>query len=207
MGKWVSGLRRIPLLTTILLALNVAIFLVEDRFGLREFGALSVQGIRAGHYWELLTFQFLHANWVHLALNCWGIFLFGPPVETSLGARRLAWLYLVSGVMGGLLQVIATLLTGKHFSADVVGASAGVFGLVAAFTMLFPDERMTLLLFFIIPVRMTAHRMLTLAAVVTVLGMIYPHWLLGRNVAHAAHLGGLIGGLAMVRLFLWRFRR
>jgi membrane associated rhomboid family serine protease len=87
-----------------------------------------------------------------------------------------------------------------------VGASAGVFGLVAAFTSLFPDARMTLLLFFVIPVRMTANRMLTFAAVLTVVGIVFPNWLLGTHVAHAAHLGGLIAGLVIVRLFLRRYR-
>jgi membrane associated rhomboid family serine protease len=110
-------------------------------------------------------------------------------------------------VLGGTLQTLVWVLAQERFSHEVVGASAGVFGLVAAFTSLFPDARMTVLLFFVIPVRMTAKRMLTIAAVITVAGMAYPHWLLGANVAHAAHLGGLIGGLAFVRLFAWRLRR
>ena len=66
---------------------------------------------------------------------------------------------------------------------------------------------MTLLMFFIIPVRMTANRMLTVAAVITVLGMVWPNWLLGRHVAHAAHLGGLIAGLIIVRVFMRAFRQ
>jgi membrane associated rhomboid family serine protease len=71
---------------------------------------------------------------------------------------------------------------------------------VAAFTYLFPDARMTVLLFFVIPIRMTAHRMLIVVSVITVLGLVYPNWLLGANVAHAAHLGGLISGLVFIRL-------
>ena len=65
---------------------------------------------------------------------------------------------------------------------------------------------MTLLLFFIIPIRMTANRMLMVVGVITVLGLIYPNWLLGANVAHAAHLGGLITGLIFVRLLGHRVR-
>jgi membrane associated rhomboid family serine protease len=199
-------IRRFPRFTLALIALNVGVFLVNLRIPLHA-GALNVEGIRAGHYWQLLTFQFLHAHWFHLLLNCWGIFVFGPPLESALKARRLCLLYLVSGVMGGLLQIIATILAHKHFSPSVVGASAGVLGLMAAFASLYPDARMTLLLFFVIPVDMTANRVLTVAALITVLGLLYPHWLLGRNVAHAAHLGGLIGGLIMVRLFLRRYRQ
>lgn len=151
----------------------------------------------------------MHAGWIHLLLNCWMIFVFGPPLEATLGKVRLATLYLLSGIAGGALQVFASILSPAHFGgpdSGVVGASAGVFGLIAAFTSLFPDVRMTLLLFFVIPVRMTANRMLTVAAVITVLGIIYPNWLLGAHVAHAAHLGGLIAGLIVVRVFLRRYR-
>jgi membrane associated rhomboid family serine protease len=66
---------------------------------------------------------------------------------------------------------------------------------------------MTLLLFFVIPLRMTANRMLTLASVITVVGIVFPNWLLGKHVAHVAHLGGLISGLIVVRLFMRRMRR
>jgi membrane associated rhomboid family serine protease len=203
-------IRRFPRFTLALIALNVFVFLVDRKFPLTEYGALSVEGIRAGRFWQLFTFQFLHAHefyGFHLLLNCWGIFIFGPPLESVLKARRLCLLYLFSGVMGGLLQIVATILAHKHFSASVVGASAGVFGLMAAFASLYPDARMTLLLFFVFPVDMTANRVLTVAAIITVLGMVYPNWLLGTHVAHAAHLGGLIGGLIMARLFLRRYRQ
>ena len=212
--------RRFPPFTSALIALNVGVFLLElwierrTNFDLERYGALSLGGLHHGYVWQLLSFQFLHAGWLHLLLNCWGIFVFGPPLEATLGKARLATLYFLSGVAGGALQVFASFLSHKHFGQPVVGASAGVFGLVAAFTSLFPEARMTLLLFFVIPLRMTANRMLTVASVITAAGIIVtglgiklPDWLLGANVAHAAHLGGLIAGLIMVRLFLRRFRR
>ena len=205
--------RRFPPFTVTLITLNVAAFLLEmwidtrTNFPLEKYGALSVGGLRHGYVWQLITFQFLHAGWVHLLLNCWGIFVFGPPLEATLGKSRLATLYFLSGVAGGGLQVFASIFSYHRFGGPVVGASAGVFGLIAAFTTLFPDARMTLLLFFVIPVRMTANRMLTLAVVLTALGIMFPNWLLGKHVAHAAHLGGLIAGLIMVRLFLRRYQR
>ena len=207
-----GGQRRFPPFTVALIALNVAAFLAElwlearTDVPLEKYGALSLDGLRHGFVWQLLTFQFLHAGWLHLLLNCWGIFVFGPPLEAMLGKARLATLYFLSGVAGGALQVSASIFSYAHFGGPVVGASAGVFGLIAAFTSLFPDARMTLLLFFVIPVRMTANRMLTLAVVLTALGIMFPNWLLGRHVAHAAHLGGLIAGLILVRSFLRRFR-
>jgi membrane associated rhomboid family serine protease len=196
--------RRFPPITIGLIVLNAVVFLIGHRYPLTEQGALSVAGLRHGHFWQLLSYQFLHANWIHLLLNCWVAFVFGRPVETVLRPARFIALYLLGGVAGGALQILAWQLTGDRFPHQVVGASAGVFGLVAAFTYLFPDARMTLLLFFVIPVRMTAHRMLMVVGAITVLGLVYPHWLLGRNVAHAAHLGGLIAGLIFVRLLVHR---
>jgi membrane associated rhomboid family serine protease len=210
-----------------LIALNFAVFALQtwmehhSKFPFDQSFALSLDGLRHGRWWQLVTFQLLHAplayplSWQtfvrldlpwHLLLNCWGIFVFGPPLEAALGKARLAATYFLSGVAGGALQVFASALSDARFGGPVVGASAGVFGLVAAFTQLFPEARMTVLLFFVIPVRMTANRMLTVAAVITVVGMVFPNWLLGAHVAHAAHLGGLIAGLVFIRLFMRRFR-
>ena len=204
--------RRFPPFTMALIALNVAAFLAElwmvqrTSFPLEKYGALSLPGLRNGYVWQLLTFQLLHAGWIHLLLNCWGIFVFGPPLEATLGKSRLATLYFISGIAGGALQILGSVLSPNRFGGPVVGASAGVFGLIAAFTQLFPDARMTVLLFFVIPLRMTANRMLTLAAVLTVAGVMFPHWILGAHVAHAAHLGGLISGLIFIRLLMRQYR-
>ena len=204
--------RRFPPLTITLIALNVVAFLVQwwiatrTQFPLARYGALSLSGLRHGYFWQLITFQFLHGGWLHLLLNCWGIFVFGPSLEATLGRVRLGTLYLLSGVAGGALQIGASLLSDERFGGSVVGASAGLFGLIAAFTTLFPEARMTLLLFFVIPLRMTANRLLTLASVITVVGIVFPNWILGKHVAHVAHLGGLISGLIIVRLFMRRLR-
>ncbi len=202
------------MLTVAIIALNVVVFLIETwiinrtQFPLGYYCALHFLGLVKGYYWQLLTYQFLHGGWVHLLLNCWGIFIFGSAVESTIGRWRMLVLYLGSGVIGGLFQIAAS-LAARHWFVDipVVGASAGVFGLVAAFTTLFPQARMTVLMFFVIPVRMTASRLLMVAAVISVIGMVFPNWLLGRNVAHAAHLGGLIGGLLLVRFFTRRFEK
>lgn len=207
-----GGKRRLPPFTIALIALNVAAFLAEiwietrTQFPLARYGALSLQGVRHGYIWQFITFQFLHGGWIHLLLNCWGIFVFGPPIEAVLGKTRLATLYFAAGILGGAFQVLGSVFSQARFGGPVVGASAGVFGLVAAFTSLFPDARMTVLLFFVIPVRMTANRMLTVAALISAVGIMFPNRFLGAHVAHAAHLGGLIGGLIFIRLFARRFR-
>lgn len=220
--------RRIPVTTLTLIALNVVVFCVVEwasrktAYPIEQF-ALSREGLRAGHWWELITYQFLHApivdkaltwrtllptHWPwHLLLNCWCIFIFGPPVEFALGPRNFVTLFLASGAAGGLLQIFASMITAMHhFGGPVVGASAGAFGLVAAFSTLYPDTRLLVLLLLVIPIRMKAHTLLTIAIVVTGVGLIvnglYPNLSINR-IAHAAHLGGLIAGLVFLR---WKMR-
>ena len=132
--------------TVMLLIANVAAFLLEciryggsPHFPPGDYLALSWDGLRHGYVWQLISFQFLHANIWHLIFNCWAIYMFGREVEISVGSKRFLILYFTSGVIGGLFQVFAGSLHeifpasdwAKWFAAPTVGASAGAFGLVA----------------------------------------------------------------------------
>ena len=105
--------------------------------------------------------------------------------------------YLASGVMGGLVQVLAGLVLPRYLGGFVVGASAAAFGLVAAFALLFPEG--VILLFFVIPLR--AKHLLVLSGLLAVLGLVAPQ---SRDpnavhIADAAHLGGMVAGLLFIR--------
>jgi membrane associated rhomboid family serine protease len=172
-------------------------------FGLTPFT------LTRGWVWQFITFNFLHApfgagGFFHILFNCWGIWLFGLGVEEATGPRRLLALFLVSGIAGGLLQAIGQLLIPTHFGLSTVGSSAGVFGLIGAFAALFPTRQLTMLLFFIIPVTITARFLLIFSFVIAVFGIMMP----SGGVAHGAHLGGLLAGLAFARWGLrsdWTF--
>jgi membrane associated rhomboid family serine protease len=175
------------------------------------YGALSLEGLKHGFVWQLLTYQFMHAGLLHIVCNCWAIYVFGLAVESALGRKQFLTLYFASGVIGGLVQVLADFLPFGSFGGPVVGASAAGFGLVAAFAMLFPDR--VLLLFFIIPVR--AKWLLLLCGGLALAGIVVPP---GNapgavHVADAAHLGGMLTGILFIRYALqwdwhWpKFRR
>jgi membrane associated rhomboid family serine protease len=196
--------------TLILLVVLAAVFVLqlaaERWFGLPylDYLALSSDGLRHGMVWQLFTFQFLHGNWLHLLLNGWAIYVFGRELEETIGVKRYLALYLLSGVAGGLLQAVAGLLVPRWFAGPVVGASAGVFGLIAAYASLHPERPLTLLLFFVIPVTLRAKYLLLLSAIIALLGILFP----GGQIAHAAHLGGMIGGMAFVKHAMdWRWPR
>ena len=165
-----------------------------------NYVALSLHGIRRGFIWELLTFQFLHSGLIHLLLNCWAIYVFGRELEWALSKTRFFTLYFSSGVIGGLLQMLGAWVWPDHFGGAVVGASAGGFGLVAAFAMLDPERQLMMLVYFILPIRMRAKTLLRLCLLLAGLGIALPNSIFGGNVAHAAHLGGILTGIAWVKL-------
>ena len=193
--------------TITLLVVNVGVYLLQWRVLNETFLntrlALSLDGLRQGFVWQLLTFQFLHGSIWHLVLNCWALFMFGREVEWVLRTPRFLILYFTGGVVGGLFQIFVELMWPHYFEPGlpVVGASAGIFAVVAAFAMLFPRRRLTLLLLYVIPVTMKARSMLWLSLIITAVGIGFPHTfieaILGGNVAHAAHLGGILTGLAL----------
>jgi membrane associated rhomboid family serine protease len=152
-----------------------------------ETFGLSVHGFREKHFWQIITFQFMHSvpwPW-HVLGNCLGLYFIGRPMEETLGKQKFLTLYFLSGTLGGALELLATFLP-HHFDAPVVGASAGIMGLLGAFAMIFPMQEF--FLFFIpIPIR-----------------VIYLFWFLllyspFDDSANAAHLGGLLTGVAFVK--------
>ena len=183
--------------TLTLVIINAAVFLLQavlgrfTRFPTESYFALSLDGLQHGFVWQFLTYQFMHGGLLHLLVNLWAIYVFGNEVELALGRRSYLTLYLVSGIIGGIVQTLAGVAFRGEFAAPVVGASAAAFGLAAAFSLLFPDR--LLLLFFIIPVR--AKYLLVISGLLTVYGLMFP----GGNIAHAAHLGGLLTGIIYVR--------
>ena len=195
-----------------LMAVNVAVFVVQsflDLYAIFPFTdtfALSLKGLGRGWYWQLLTFQFLHGGLFHLLCNLIAIYFFGRAIEDVLGGRRMLRLYLASGAVGGLCQMLLAFAVPRHFGGVVVGASAGAFGLVATFAMLFPDRILTLLLFFVLPVSLRARTLLWLSLALAVFGILVP----GGIVADGAHLGGILTGVVYVHWILqgrgWRLR-
>ena len=188
--------------TLTLIAVNVAMFVFQNAAEssafpvYREF-ALSVDGLKHGHFWQVITFQFLHlplsdGGIFHLLGNLFVIHLFGRRLEETIGGVNFLKLYLVSGTMGGMLQMAGGWLSPENFGVAVVGASAGAFGLIAAYGTLFPRE---LLRPFFLPVPVRADVVLALGVMVTVVGLFLP----SGHVAHFAHLGGILTGFLFAR--------
>jgi membrane associated rhomboid family serine protease len=183
-------------MTVLLIAVNVAVFIAQlltrsqEPF-IQQYLELSNRGLSHGYVWQLITFQFLHANTWHLLFNMVAIYFFGRMVEDRLGQGAFLRVYLLSGIIGGLLQCLLGWIFPEQFLIRVMGASAGAFGLIAAATMIDPDS--TILVSFIFPLR--AKYFLIAAGVISLVFMFVPN----TDTAHAAHLGGLLTGVIYMR--------
>jgi membrane associated rhomboid family serine protease len=193
-----SPLRLSARASTVLMVSLVAVFVLQQidlaylHLPTYDYLPLSTQGLLHGYVWQLLTFQFLHAGILHLGFNLIGLWFFGRYVEDRLGPGRFLTLYFLSGVAGGLLQCLLGLAFPNYFGIPTMGASAGIFGLIAAFCMLEPEG--IILMFFVLP--MKAKHLLYISAGVALFFIIVPT---DPGVAHAAHLGGMLFGVFYIR--------
>jgi membrane associated rhomboid family serine protease len=168
-----------------------------------------VLGVSGFEVWRFVTFQFLHANLTHLLFNMMTLFFFGGMVENYLGKKRYIAFYLLCGIAGAMMYLILNGLAiggqaafGSSFhlpgllfsdsTSMLVGASAGVFGVIMAAAYLAPNA--TVLLFFVIPMRLgvLAYGLVLLALLTVIFG-----WTNAGG--EAAHIGGALAGFWLVR--------
>ncbi|HUF27900.1 MAG TPA: rhomboid family intramembrane serine protease [Gemmatimonadaceae bacterium] len=129
--------------------------------------------------WTLITYMFLHGSFMHIGFNMLVLFFFGPRIEARLGSRHFIWLYMLSGVAGGVLSIILS-------PAAIIGASAATYGVMFTFARFWPHER--IYIWGVLPVEA---RMLVIIATVASLWGGFGVW--GSGIAHFAHLGGFVG--------------
>jgi membrane associated rhomboid family serine protease len=159
--------------------------------------ALTPAALRAGHVWTLFTYGFLHAQGLHLllhiAVNLLGLYFLGRALLPVLGGRRFLIVYSAAVVLGGACFAAVN----WHANAELIGASAGVMALFIVFACLYPNQEMTFLLFFIVPVTIKPKYLAYLAVAIDLVGCLAyevggtPSPL---SYAHSAHLGGMAAG-------------
>jgi len=184
----------LPPATQALLLANVAMFFLGDLLAPGLLSPLALYPIGAGFWpWQIVTYAFLHGNFNHLFFNMLGLWMFGGELEHVWGQKRFLQFYAASVVAAALTQLIVNALLESNL--PTVGASGGLFGLLLAFAMIFPNR--IILLFFVIP--MKAKWLVALYGVIELYQGVY---VLNSGVAHFAHLGGMLGGLLTLRY--WR---
>lgn len=213
-----SGFSVLPTVVKNLLIINVLFFLatiacdmvlridLADYLGLHYIGASDFQP------YQLVTYMFMHGNFAHLFFNMFALWMFGNTLENIWGANRFLLFYFVCGIGAGLVQELvqyiqyATTLQGYEnvrIAANqiipmsqylnmltTVGASGAVFGILLAFGMMFPNS--TLYIYFAIPIK--AKWFVIIYGVIE----LFSGFTSVDNVAHFAHLGGMLFGLILI---------
>lgn len=148
--------------------------------------------------WQLLTYGFLHGDLMHLAFNMFALWMFGRELEVLMGSKRFLTYYLVCVVGAGLIQLLVASMQGGD-AYPTVGASGGVFGILLAYGLTFPN-RMVMLVFPPIPMR-AKYFVIMIGLFELYLGFSGD----APGIANFAHLGGMLFGYLLLNF--WRGRR
>lgn len=213
---------RMPAVTRNLLIINFLCFIAM--LVLAQMGIANLNSICGLHFfmasdfhvYQLLTYMFMHGGWEHIILNMFMLWMFGAVMERVWGAKRFIFYYLFCGIGAGLMQEIAQFVQFYMIASDAgfglsmlsqvaqandavlgqwttVGASGAIYALLLAFGMTFPDERMFIIP---IPIPIKAKWMVLGSIVVELFSALASP---GSDVAHLAHLGGMIFGFFLIR--------
>lgn len=206
-----------PPITKNLIIINVLCFfgaIVAQRYGLDPDSVLSLHFFMASDFnlGQFITYMFMHANFQHIFFNMFALWMFGRTLENVWGPKRFLTYYMVCGIGAGIIQELVQFVeyetvlsaydrvnTGMEILAmndylnlwRTVGASGAVYGILLAFGMLFPNSEMFI---FPLPFPIKAKYFVILyAGLELMLGMSA-----NDNVAHFAHLGGMIFGFFLI---------
>ena len=206
-----------PIVNYILIAVNILVFIFLQGMGSNEHFTYAFSTVPAeiltGHdiathglqptpvpvYFTLLTSMFMHGSWAHLGGNMLFLWIFGDNIENRQGHSRYLIFYLVCGIIASLCHVF---ISGASSLIPSLGASGAISGVLGGYILLFPNKR----------VRVFVGRGITEVPAFVALGI----WIVfqvisglgmlggeetGGGVAYAAHIGGFVAGLLLVKLF------
>ena len=216
-------MRNIPVVTKNLLLVNIIAFVatwilqlrgldLNDLLGLHFFMAADFQ------VWQLLTYMFLHSGFTHILFNMFALWMFGVVIENVWGPKKFLFYYISCGVGAGIMQEIAQFISfyftisaqdptvgfGELFASGhqlstqlngwtTIGASGAVYAILLAFGMIFPNERIFI---FPLPIPIKAKWFVMFYVAIDLFSAMSSS---GDNVAHMAHLGGMLFGYLMIR--------
>lgn len=187
-----------PAATRNIIIINIVVFaatwlgerlLNSDVMG-RVFALYPIQS-HYFHWWQFITYMYMHGGFWHILFNMYTLYIFGCVVENIIGTKKFITFYTICGVGAAALHLLVQSLTNDF--APTVGASGSIYGVLIAFAILFPESRLTLLF---PPVTLSAKWMVIIFAVIELTTGITGA---AANVAHFAHLGGMLIGWLLIK--------
>ena len=216
--------RNIPIVTKNLLIINVLVFLASMLVqiggkSLAQWGGLHFFMASNFHLFQFVTYQFLHGGFTHLFCNMFALWMFGCVIENVWGPKKFLFYYLFCGIGAGLCQEVVqfaefyfvalsqfpqstfsevlTILGNSNLNGSLtIGASGAVYGILLAFGMTFPNERIFVIP---LPVPIKAKWFVVIYAGIELFSAMSS---VGDGVAHMAHIGGMLFGFLLI--LYWR---
>ena len=195
-----------PTVTRTLIIINIIVFaftLLNKNFMYGAF-ALYYPSSPNFHWWQYITHMFMHGGWWHIFFNMYSLYLFGSIVERMMGPKKFLWFYLLCGFGAAAMHLGAEYLevaSGKAalssvISVPTVGASGAIYGLLIAYALMFPQQRLTLIF---PPITLKARTWVLMFAAIELFTGVRG---VADGVAHFAHLGGMLIGWLLISY--WR---
>jgi membrane associated rhomboid family serine protease len=191
-----SGFSRSTAVKGLIIA-NVAVFVLQiilkltgNLEGFIDYFGVTPKLITSNFFlWQFFTYMFLHGGFMHLLLNMFGLFMFGPELEWLWGKKTFLKAYFAIGILSAAFQYLLDIRS----PISILGASGAIYGLLGAFAALYPNRQ---IIFLIFPIKIK-YFILFIVIIPSLLGTLGVEG--DRGVAHAVHIAGVLLGIAYVK--------
>ncbi len=187
--------RSVPYVTKYLIIINIAVYIVQwivEIFLGADFylilGLMPKYVVTKGYIWQLVTYMFLHGNLLHIFMNLFVLYMFGRTLEETWGSKKFLKYYFICGIGAGIFITLTSL--GNR--VPTIGASGAIYGLLAAYGVLFPESK--IYLYAIFPIK--AKYFVIGIGVISFFSGISSQ---GSLISHFGHLGGLLVGFVYLK--------
>ncbi len=186
-----------------LIIINVVVFIASYTPGIGEFLQIyaPLYPLSSPNFypWQFVTYMFMHANILHIAFNMFALWMFGQAIENLWGSKRFVIYYFITGIGAGLCFILINntpVMTSQGlYYIPTIGASGAVYGILLAFGMMFPNRRIMLLF---PPIPMKAKYFVAIFGAFELFMGLGGY---GTNVAHFAHVGGIVFGFVLIKFW------
>jgi membrane associated rhomboid family serine protease len=178
-----------------LIILNVLVYIVQQfhLLSVQYFGLVPAFVIHKLFLWQLVSYMFLHGNLMHIVMNMFVLWMFGTEIERNWSTREFYKYYFITGIGAGIFNIIFE----PGSVIPIIGASGAIYGLLLAYGLLFPNQ--PILIYFLFPIK--AKYFVLIFGLLTFISAFSSN----DNIAHFAHLGGMVVGYLYLRLD-WRLQ-
>ncbi len=187
-----------------LIIINVVVFVASLTPGIGQFLQIyaPLYPLSSPNFypWQFITYMFMHANFLHIAFNMFALWMFGQAIENLWGTKRFVIYYFITGIGAGLCFILINndpvmIRPGVISYIPTIGASGAVYGILLAFGMMFPNRRIMLL---IPPIPIKAKYFVAIFGGIELFMGLGGY---GSNVAHFAHVGGIVFGFVLIKIW------